>query len=303
MKTYRAAHLPGMSTDANGHDHNGTGAGGGQFAVMARAEATGTTLELSAERMGGLVLEGHFTDGGRDLAAMISRSGLKGTVVDQLERPHGWSRVVVTLAHGGELHVGVAYEENPRYPTDLNISSFTTHFYPADDGLDLDDASGGGYGGFYRESDVHFAIRKPLMAAASRAGFEARFGDFTARGLSLEAIGLEQRRGGFFYDDSPRPEVPGARFSVDGAINVLLADASEDVPLELDADGVRLTQEDHRYRLALTAADVNARLGLTPMPGQSHPQALSSAVSEVVASAAVHPVWGGNFDESLAGPS
>jgi len=289
-----------MSTDANGHDHNGTGAGGGQFAVMARAEATSTTLEPSGERMGGLVLDGHFTDGGSELAGMISRSGLKGTVVDNHETPHGWSRVVVTLARGGELHVGVAHEENPRYPTDLNIQSFTTYFYPADDGLDLGDANGGGYGGFYRESDVHFAIRKPLMAAASRAGFEARFGDFTDRGLSLEAIGLERRRGGFFYDDSPRPEIPGARFSIDGATDVLLADASEDEPLELDVAGTRLTQADHGFLLALAAADVNARLGLTPAPGQSHPQALASAVADVVASASVHPVWADNIDESFA---
>ena len=271
---------------------------GGEFTTEQRPEPTGVNLAPAGDQVGGLYLVGDFTGTGRELAEMVARTGLVGTIVDNHSTSEGWTRLTATLASGDELNVGIAVTEDERATSGQRITAVVARFSPGDDGPDLGDAEDSRYGGTCSEPDVHEAVRHTLMQVAARAQFEQQFPDTQAQGMVLDFIGAEPVRSAFRRLDEARPEEIGARFTLDGAADVVAS--TFEGRLWVEADSKTLDARSP-YLLALTTADLNRRLGVTPAPGQGHDAALGETLTGVIAAARSHPVWAQNIDETKAG--
>ena len=263
-----------------------------------RAEPAGVDLRAVGDRVGGLRLDGDFTDSGRDLAGMVARGGLQGTVVDQHATSEGWTRLTVALASGDELQVGIAAAPDDRAHVGQRITAVTSRFSPSDDGPDLGDGEDVRYGGYSDESDVHEAVRHTLMQVAARAQFAQQFPDAQAQGLALEFISEESVRSPWRPVGMPRRQEVGARFTLDDSADVEASTFEGNLQIETDHQALDARTP---HLLAVTAADLNRRLGVTPAPGQGHDKALGETLTGVVAAARRHPVWAQNIDETKAG--
>ncbi|HEY8721863.1 hypothetical protein [Pengzhenrongella sp.] len=272
---------------------------GGQFATETRTEPDGVDLAAGAGgvRMGGLLLEGDFTDGGRELAEMVSRSGVCGSVSDHSNGDSAWSRLQVVLATGDELRVAVATKHDEDAPP--RMTSVAAHFYAGEDNSpnlgDFDDERYGS-GGF-SEIDVREAVRHTLLRVAAGAAFYERFPE--TPGLAMEWIGEESVGSRWAYPKGDQPQQTTASFKLDGTVDAGVTCVS-DGTVELDVDNLTL---DYRraHLLEVSCADLNRRLGVTPADGQTHEQSLSATLTGVTDQARSHPVWADNIDQTKAG--
>lgn len=266
---------------------------GGQFTATEHTEPD-VTLTTAREQVGGLTLEGQFSAGARDLAAMVSRAGVCGTVKDE-SRGDDWYRLTVDLPSGDELSVGVAVHVGG--PRGSRTTAVTAYFRPGDDAPpDVDLADDQRFGGILVENDVREVVRHTLMQAAARAQFRAQFPDVANQGLALEFIGEESVRDGRWRmaNTSRRQEV-GARFTLDGSVDLVAS--TFDGNLQIEVDKATLDARTP-HLLALTAADVNRRLGVTASAGQTPDKVLASTLAAVVTAARSRLVWVDNIDES-----
>ena len=283
-----------MSIDTKARQPEGSPVGG-QYAVDPKGEAVG--IDLVADRgevLGGLRLEGDFTDGGRALATRVSRSGLLGTVTDEHDRSEEWSALTVTLATGDELRVRTAVNANGR------CSALTVYFSCSEDGPHLDGADDQAFGGIRPDADTFHMVRHVLMQVAARESFNERFP--ATPGLELLWIGEESIRDyGWIGNKDLQQQASGASFNLDGANEVLVKnDVTRDDGIELEVDGSSI-DVCKPFLLALTCNDLNRRLGVLPAAAQTPDRALSFALGGVIDRARLLSVWAANIDESKAG--
>ncbi|HEY8721864.1 hypothetical protein [Pengzhenrongella sp.] len=266
---------------------------GGQFAAETRTEPDGVDLAAGREQLGGLNLEGPFTNGGRKLAEMVSRAGVCGTATDAHDRTDDWTRLEVVLATGDDLTVRYAAEPGP----DGEITAVSSYFNPSDEHPELVTSSSTRIGGMLGEEDVHDAVRHAIMHVAASDAFYEQFPD--TLGLALEFIGEQSSDEPWHYRNTPHPQECGARFTLDDELDVVVR--SRDGSVGLVVDNLPLDGRTQPRLVAFMAADFNQRLGVTPVAGQTPTEALGQMVSGVIDKARSHPFWVANIDETKAG--